>query len=555
MEASASDKKLKRELSTIDLLYLSLGGIIGSGWLFAAAAAATLAGPASVYSWIIGGVIVLFIALVYAELGGMVPRSGAIVRYGQYSHGSFAGYMLGWAYFLSAVSVPAIEAIAVITYAGSYTPKYGLNLVQANGVLTGIGIILSMILMLAFFFLNYAGIRVMGKTNTYMTWWKLIIPVGTVLILIFFGNFQASNFTAGGFEPYGFAPVLQAVAVSGIVFSFLGFRQGLDYSGEAKHPQKSVPIATVGSVLIGLTLYVGLQIAFTGNVDWSAVGLAPGSWTALGSSANAGAVDLMAAPFAHLATAAGLVWLTYLLFADAYVSPSGTLNVYLGTSQRTLYGLGTNGYFPKAMMKVREKTGVPVVPLVASLVIGYVFFLPFPSWYKMVGFISSATVFTYIVGGPALRVFRKHAGDLKRPFKLPGSYILSPIAFVGASLIVYWTGWPLVGYLAIAIFLGLVVYLVLVALGAIKQLFNAENVKAGVWVPAYILVLSGLSYIGDTSLGGIGILKFPYDMILAGAVAVVFYIWSAYSGMKTEEMTEIIETGSQYIKEEIPGVR
>ena len=129
MEASASDKKLKRELSTIDLLFLSLGGIIGSGWLFAAAAAATLAGPASIYAWIIGGVIVRFIALVYAELGGMVPRSGAIVRYGQYSHGSFAGYMLGWAYFLSAVSVPSIEAIGVIMYAGSYTKQYGMDLV------------------------------------------------------------------------------------------------------------------------------------------------------------------------------------------------------------------------------------------------------------------------------------------------------------------------------------------------------------------------------------------------------------------------------------------
>lgn len=74
---------------------LSLGAIIGSGWLFAAAAASILAGPAAILSWIIGGSIVLVIALVYAELGGMIPRSGAIVRYGAYSHGSFAGYMFG----------------------------------------------------------------------------------------------------------------------------------------------------------------------------------------------------------------------------------------------------------------------------------------------------------------------------------------------------------------------------------------------------------------------------------------------------------------------------
>jgi amino acid transporter len=74
---------------------LSLGGIIGSGWLFAAAGALSLAGPAAILAWLIAGILVLFIALVYAELGGMIPRSGAIVRYGGYSHGSFAGYVHG----------------------------------------------------------------------------------------------------------------------------------------------------------------------------------------------------------------------------------------------------------------------------------------------------------------------------------------------------------------------------------------------------------------------------------------------------------------------------
>ncbi len=115
--AEKSDRKLKMSLNTWDLLFLSLGGIIGSGWLFAAYAASSIAGPAAILSWIIGGIIVLIIALNYAELGAMIPRSGAIVRYGQYSHGNLAGYFMAWAYFLSAVSVPAIEAEAVVEYA------------------------------------------------------------------------------------------------------------------------------------------------------------------------------------------------------------------------------------------------------------------------------------------------------------------------------------------------------------------------------------------------------------------------------------------------------
>ncbi len=55
MDVAESDKKLRKELSFIQLLFLSLGGIIGSGWLFGVLFGASVAGPASVLSWIIGG--------------------------------------------------------------------------------------------------------------------------------------------------------------------------------------------------------------------------------------------------------------------------------------------------------------------------------------------------------------------------------------------------------------------------------------------------------------------------------------------------------------------
>ncbi len=69
------DKRLRKSLNTWDLYFLSLGGIIGSGWLFAASASASTTGPAAILSWLIGGILVLFIALGYAELGAMIPRS------------------------------------------------------------------------------------------------------------------------------------------------------------------------------------------------------------------------------------------------------------------------------------------------------------------------------------------------------------------------------------------------------------------------------------------------------------------------------------------------
>ena len=106
--------------------------------------------------------------------------------------------------------------------------------------------------------------------------------------------------------------------------------------------------------------------------------------------------------------------LTYLLYADAYVSPSGTLNIAAGTSTRSLYGMAEIGYFPRIIGKVNKKTGVPVFSLLISLVLGLAFLIPLPSWYVVVGLVSGVAAFTYIVGGSTLMVLRREASELKR---------------------------------------------------------------------------------------------------------------------------------------------
>ena len=159
-------------------------------------------------------------------------------------------------------------------------------------------------------------------------------------------------------------------------------------------------------MLIGILIYVLLQVAFIGAINFGSLGIPNGAWNLLASnssiSTNGGFLtaaiqSLNGAPFASIASSVGLVMLTYVLFADAYISPSGTLSVYLGTSMRTLYGTAALGYLPNSMLKVNEKRRIPVFPLVVSLIVGIIFFAPFPSWYKLVGFITSATVSTYLI--------------------------------------------------------------------------------------------------------------------------------------------------------------
>src|SRR5438477_12353651 len=118
--------RLQRSVGFYGLMVVSLGSIIGSGWLLGALNAAERAGPASVLSWILAAVMLSLLALVYAELGATYPVAGGAARFPYYSHGAIAGFTAGWASWLQAVFIAPIEvrpAITYVTSVGSLTAR------------------------------------------------------------------------------------------------------------------------------------------------------------------------------------------------------------------------------------------------------------------------------------------------------------------------------------------------------------------------------------------------------------------------------------------------
>ena len=107
---------LKREVGLLGLMWASEGSIIGSGWLFASLVALTYAGPSALLGWAIASAIVILLALVHAELGGMFPVSGGTSRYPHYAFGSVAGATFGWFSYIQAATVAPIEVLAAIQY-------------------------------------------------------------------------------------------------------------------------------------------------------------------------------------------------------------------------------------------------------------------------------------------------------------------------------------------------------------------------------------------------------------------------------------------------------
>ncbi len=524
------NKGLKREMTRLDLLMASLGGIIGSGWLFGALFASNVAGPSSIISWVIGGVAVLLIGLVFAELGAMLPEAGGIARYPQYSHGSFTSFIMGWGAWIAYASVPAIEAEAVVQYASHYVPSI-YN--PATGLIQGPGLVLAAALMLIFFLLNYFGVKLFAKTNTVVTTIKFIMPTLTIITFLIAGV-HWSNLTSHGFATGGVSGMLQAVATSGIVFAYLGFRQAIDLAGESKNPQKDLPFAVIGSILIGAVLYVLLELVFVTGVAPAA--LAQG-WSHLTFSA----------PVAEVATSLNLGWMAVLLYADAVISPAGTGNIYIASTTRVLLALAGNRYFPKALLKVDEKTGIPHIALWVAFILGLIFLLPFPAWQQLVGLVSSATVFTYMIGPVSAAALRRTHPDAKRPYKVGGLGIIAPIAFIVASLIIYWTGWKTDWKLLVALLVGVVLYLLASAIFP-KEIErpSARSVKSGTWLVVYLVVMLFMSYAGSARFGaaangGKGLIHYPLDLIVIIVLSLIFYYWGASSGTHSADTDEALQ--------------
>lgn len=430
--AAGDQPQLKRHIGVTGLLFASVGSIIGSGWLFGALNAAQQAGPAAIFSWAIGGFMILLIALVYAELGTMFPLSGGVVRYPHMSFGSFASYTSGWITWVAVATTAPIEVEAALQYGTKYAPFTEKHTVSGETVhtLTALGYGVAVVLMAVFVVVNYFGIRWFARINNTLVWWKLVIIV-VVIAAFFVGAFHGENFTDYGFRPEGWHGVFTAIATSGVVFSFLGFRQGIELAGETDRPRRNVPIAVIGSVLITGVLYVLLQIAFIGALDPDVLA-SSGGWANLAFENDFG-------PLAAVATALGMSWLAVLLYLDAIVSPGDTGLIYTTITSRISYAMARNGNAPASLAKTTDK-GVPMVSLIVTFFVGLVVFLPFPSWQQLVGFITSATVMSFASGPLVLAALRKQAPDAERPFRLPGGHVIPFLAFWASNMIVFWSG-------------------------------------------------------------------------------------------------------------------
>ncbi|MEY3023539.1 MAG: hypothetical protein RJA16_365 [Planctomycetota bacterium] len=270
-------------------------------------------------------------------------------------------------------------------------------------------------------------------------------------------------------------------------------------AGEARNPQRDVPIALIGSVLVTGAIYILIQVGFVGALPKES--LAKG-WSALSSHVESG-------PFVELAAAAGLAWLVKVIFIDSVVSPAGCGLVFAGASSRLSYAMARNGQLPGAFTRL-DRRGVPRFALAVNFLVGLVFFAPSQTWQTIVGFISSIQVISLAFGPPALLALRRTASSVDRPFRLPFATPIATIAFVAANVIVYWSGWE-TNRVCFALLAGFgAAFVVVRRLRTPTAPLDLSGLR---WLLPWLAVLATVSWLGQFG-GGTGSLPHGVDLAI-----------------------------------------
>lgn len=538
--AQSGPAGLNRTIGFWGLTFVSLGSIIGSGWLLGALGAATAAGPASLISWVLAAIIILILALIHAELAAAYPVAGGTARFPYFAFGALAGFTAGWAAWLQAVAVAPIEVEASLSYLNSVHFIHDhLNMLKPNGSLNGTGLVVATIFMALFTALNLMGAKLLSESNSIMVIWKVAVPLLAVVVLMTL-NFHASNFTAGGgFAPYGAHGIFAALPL-GVIFAIQGFEQAVQMAGEAKNPQRDLPRAIMTAMGVGAVLYILLEVCFIGALD--PANLVRG-WTNPIGLADYG-------PYYTLATAAGAGWLATILVIDAFISPAGTGLVYVGTSARLSYALGQEEVLPNQLTQVNKRS-VPVYSIVLAFIVGEIFFLPFPSWSKLVGIITSATAIMYAFAPVSLAALQKRDPDRPRGYRLPMPKVMNPAGFCAANLIIYWSGFDVMWKLLGMIFVGRVLFEF--ALRRANTTRTDIDWRATSWIWPWLIGLTVISVLGRYGHGH-NVLPDWVDLAVVILFSLGIFYYAAELSMSKEQVQKALDSEDWQIPSSIESV-
>lgn len=335
------EKGLNKGLATSQLTMIAIGGAIGTGLFLGSGLAIGTAGPSVIISYAIGALIALLLMGCLAEMTVAHPTSGSFGAYAEKYVNQWAGFTVRYSYWFSLVCAVGTEVTAIAIYMKFWFP-------------TVPGVVWILLFSAILLYVNATSVNLFGAVEYWFSLIKIIAIVGFIILAIYVivgadgtSTIGLQNYTVqGGFFPNGIWGMWIGIFIS--LFSYLSIEMIAVSAGEAKEPEKAVPIA-LRSAVFRLILFYLLTLSLMLMII---------PWNKAGGDASP-FVKVM--EILHIPGAAGIMNFVVLIAALS------AMNSQLYISTRMMFSLSRAGYAPKAFGKLNKKK-VPALALATSAI-------------------------------------------------------------------------------------------------------------------------------------------------------------------------------------------
>lgn len=412
----AASSDLHRTLTAFDLTLMGIGAIIGAGvFVLTGVAAATKAGPAIIFSFMIAGLGSMFAALAYAELAASVGGTGSAYSYAFAGFGEFVAWLIGWNLLLEYLMSVATVAIGWSGYVKNFFQSMNHPLPQdfsANPFDGGLINAPAALVIIAIGALLCVGVRQSARFNSVI----VAIKLATIVFFIVLASMNLNVQNWHPFMPFGTLGVVQGAAL--VFYAYIGFDALSTAVEEAVEPQRTIPIGIIASLIGCTVVYIIVSALLTG--------IAPYQSLNVGSPVSDALLNL------GYHTAAGII------AVGAIAGLTTVMLIMFYGLTRIILAMARDHLIPSSLAVIHPKTRTPIrtiayCTVIISLIAG---FSPIDRAAELVN-IGTLAAFAFVCMGVA--VMRYTHPDLDRPFKLP----FNPLIPILGTLACFYLMWNL----------------------------------------------------------------------------------------------------------------
>ena len=383
----------KRRLGLFDVLCIGVNATVGSGVFTLPDDMAREMGGFSPLAYLFCALLLLPVALCFAELSGRFEETGGAYVYARAAFGPRVGYLLGWFCWTATFVSWAANTTLLIALLG--IDPYPAGKLLCAAAILGLGAI------------NYFGIKPGAWTVNVVVIGKLA-AIACFLAVAFF-SFDPSRF--GGALPHGAAGVGQGIYLA--LFPLQGFEVAPVAAGETKNPRRNVPLATMGTLLFSAILFIIVQAALVGAYP----NLATESQQPLTDAAR------------HLGRTIGI-----LVFVGSMISMGGfNAGSALG-SPRYAQAIAAHGLLPAPLARVHPRWSTPHIAIVSTTLLATVLAIFF-DYRQLVGMSNITVVIQYLFTCLAVPFIRRKQPGKSTGWIIPGGPVVPVLGALGSLVL------------------------------------------------------------------------------------------------------------------------